>query len=225
MAVKSPNEGHRKRLRQTFRINSIEGMQPHEQIELLLTFSLCRQDTKQLGKALLKRFGSRRGILDAGYEDLIEVEGIGEQTATLITMVGEFARSYETDTMRNTRIMPGRTEAYVAEQIGRKRKECAIVVCLDAKSRILCSRILGEGSATHVSILRRDLVRIALGCEATGVLIGHNHPRGTPMPSQADISEAGRIRKTLEELGITMVDFIVVGEKGETYSILRSGLL
>ena len=57
--------GHRKRLRERFVKNGLAGFAEHEALELLLTLAIPRADVKQPAKALLKRFGSLRGVLDA----------------------------------------------------------------------------------------------------------------------------------------------------------------
>ena len=55
--VRSGHEGHRKRLRQRARATQLEGFQPHEVLELLLTYAIPRQDVNPLAHALIDRFG------------------------------------------------------------------------------------------------------------------------------------------------------------------------
>ena len=70
--------GHRKRLRERFLKNGLAGFAEHEVIELLLTLAIPRADVKQPAKALLGRFGSLRGVLDAPLSELRSVAGVGE---------------------------------------------------------------------------------------------------------------------------------------------------
>ena len=62
--VRSGHEGHRKRLRQRARATQLEGFQPHEVLDLLLTYAIPRQDVNPLAHALIDRFGSLSGVLD-----------------------------------------------------------------------------------------------------------------------------------------------------------------
>ena len=70
--------GHRKRLRERFLKNGLAGFAEHEIVELLLTLAIPRADVKQPAKALLGRFGSLRGVLDAPLSELRSVAGVGE---------------------------------------------------------------------------------------------------------------------------------------------------
>ena len=79
------HKGHRARLRQRFIKAGLEGFAPHEVLELLLTFAIPRRDTNPIAHALIRRFGSLHGVFEAKYAELIKVEGIGEQAATLIS--------------------------------------------------------------------------------------------------------------------------------------------
>ncbi|MDR1668476.1 MAG: hypothetical protein LBR76_00775 [Oscillospiraceae bacterium] len=225
---KSNMRQHERVFHESFHCPSfLEELQPHEQIELLLSFTTNRQDTKEISRRLIKRFRNRRGVLEADYESLISVSGVGKKTALLIMLAGELAREYDAETLNDPQwqLTQDRVERYVTEQIGRKKKECFLVVCLDAKYRIICKQIMAEGSATTVTVLKRDIVKKALVCEAASILIGHNHPRGTPMPSKKDIEAASAIKETLEGFSIHLYAFVIAGECGETYSVLRSGLV
>ncbi len=225
MAKKDTNN-RRKRLLPRPHI-SPERLLPREQVELLLSFSLRRRDIKQLSEKLIQQFENRRGVLDADYESLISIEGISKRTATLIMLTGEMARGYDSDLSADAQwqLTYDRVGTYAAEQIGRMRTECVLIVCLDAKFRILRKKLIEEGTAASVLVMKRGIVKIALECNAASVLIAHNHPRGTPIPSRTDIAGAGRIKKILEELKISLYDFVIVGDGGETYSVLRSGLI
>ena len=61
--------GHRERLRQKLTEHGLDAFLPHEILELLLTYVIPRKDTKPIAWALLKKFGSLSGVLDARSEE------------------------------------------------------------------------------------------------------------------------------------------------------------
>jgi DNA repair protein RadC len=55
---------------------------------------------------------------------------------------------------------------------------------------------------------------VALKCNATAILIAHNHPSGKLLPSEADISITKSIYKCGEILNITLIDHLIVTKEG-----------
>jgi DNA repair protein RadC len=88
------NLGHRKRLRERLLKAGRQGFSDHELLELLLTYSIPRKDTKKIAKVLINRFGSFTAIFDQPRERLIEVKGIGPYTATFFQAIREFMVRY-----------------------------------------------------------------------------------------------------------------------------------
>ena len=85
--------GHRERMRERFiHDKGFENFEDHQILELLLYYSKTRGDTNPLAHELLDQFGSLKGVLEARPEQLMQVNGIGEQQATLISMVVPLTR-------------------------------------------------------------------------------------------------------------------------------------
>lgn len=227
--IENLHEGHRERVRDEYRKLGLP-TEPHKQLELLLFYAQPRSDTNPTAHRLINRFSSLQGVLDAEYHELLSVEGVGKQTATFLSFVGMIAQTYntaETGTPGIPLDTDERVEAFVRDQIGRKPVECVLAAFLDAKRRLICTRITRDtaGSSARVENSRRVIASLALQYRAAGVLIGHNHPNGTAMPSKGDTAEAERISDALRAVGLVLCDFIIAGGDGETYSLVRSGLL
>ena len=128
--------GHRKRLRERFVKNGLAGFAEHEALELLLTLAIPRTDVKQPAKALLKRFGSLRGVLDAPLAELRCVPGIGEVAAIGLHLVREAAALYLQqeseggDVLRN----PTKISDFWRMRIGALKHEVFAVAYLDSAS-------------------------------------------------------------------------------------------
>ena len=91
------HDGHRERLRNRFLTQGLSGFEPVNVLELLLFFSHKRCDTNEIAHRLLERFGSFSGVLNAPYDALCQVEGIGAQSACLIKLVAACAGYYADD--------------------------------------------------------------------------------------------------------------------------------
>ena len=78
------HKGHRDRLKAKYRRAGLEALHDYEAVELMLCYAIPQGDVKPSARALLKAFGSIRGILDADRADLEKVVGIGPHSATLM---------------------------------------------------------------------------------------------------------------------------------------------
>ena len=85
------HEGHRQRLISKL----IEGktlLSDHEILEILLFYAIPRKNVNELAHKLITAFGSLQGCLDADYDSLLTVDGVGPKTATLIVTFGEILK-------------------------------------------------------------------------------------------------------------------------------------
>ena len=81
MSEKGVHDGHRKRMRASFLKRDFNSIPEHEILEILLFYSHPRNDTNGLAHRLIKTFGNLENVLSAPYEELIKVDGIGENAA------------------------------------------------------------------------------------------------------------------------------------------------
>ena len=104
-----------------------------------------------------------------------------------------------------------------------RKNETVILLCLDAKCKKIVCKVLGEGSVNSASISVRRVVEIALGVKATFVVLAHNHPSGVAVPSAEDVQTTKLIARSLNAVGITLTDHIVVADD-DYVSMVQSGL-
>ena len=81
----SIHEGHRDRLRARFLEEGLENITEIQVLELLLFYCIPRKDTNPIAHALLERFGSLPGVLEAPVSELKKVPGMGEASATFLS--------------------------------------------------------------------------------------------------------------------------------------------
>ena len=75
----------------------------HEILELVLMMCLPRKDVKPIGKALLERCGDISGMPDADMEALMEVEGVGQEAATVIKIIKNLLEVYMREKVKKKR--------------------------------------------------------------------------------------------------------------------------
>lgn len=214
------HEGHRQRLRERFRQDGLEGFAPHEVLELLLFYTRARGNVNPLAHRLLEIFGSLKGVLEAPVEQLSAVEGVGEETASLLAMMVPLFRRYELCLCEETRRLRNYKEVmeYCRALLTGLRKERFYVICVSSRMKLLGQRIIAEGDLTEVMAYPRLVVETALNQNAYGVILCHNHPGGEAVPSIGDVDVTRELETMLAKLGISLLDHVIIADSS-TYSM------
>ncbi len=221
----SIHNGHRDRLRARFLKEGLDNFEEVNALELLLFYCIPRKDTNELAHALLSHFGSFHQVLDATPEELMAVPGIGEGTATFLPLISAACRYYRVNQANDVSALDTIEKCgdFLVNYFHSRKNETVILLCLDAKCKKIVCRELGEGSVNSASISIRRVVEIALGVKATFVVLAHNHPSGVAVPSAEDVQTTKMIARSLNAVGISLTDHIVVADD-DYVSMVQSGL-
>lgn len=222
----SIHQGHRERLKNRFRQEGLDNFDEIQVLELLLFYAIPQKDTNPIAHALLDRFGSLAGVLEAPTTDLEQVPGIGAHASTLIALITAAARFYQVRRASTAKILTTVEQCgnYLVPQFFGRRDETVCVLCLDAKCKVLSCRMFGEGSADSTGVPIRNIVAYALSLNASTVVLAHNHPSGIALPSEQDVSVTRLLDAALRAVDIVLADHIIVAD-GDFVSLVQSGLL
>lgn len=209
------HSGHRTRLRTRARNGGLRTFEPHQVLEFILFFSIPQKDTNPLAHELLNRFKTIAGVFNADIEELMQVPGVSEYTATFLTSFPEIFRFYlfssrnKLDSLKERDDVRSYLECYY---MGYK-KETPIVLLLNQDRELITEPIeLSEGGADCSSISVRQIVTVALRHNTSHLILAHNHPAGDAMPSDADILFTQELDCALRLIDIKLIDHYVVGK-------------
>jgi len=162
-------------------------------------------------------------VLDATAEELEKVEGVGKNVSTFLTLITQVGRFYQVKRSQPGEILRTIEQCgnYMVPYFFGREHETVFMLCLDAKCKVLCCKKVGEGSVNSANIPIRRVVEMALGANATTVVLAHNHPSGLAIPSADDIQTTHRVAAALEAVEITLADHIVVS-RDDFVSIVQS---
>ena len=218
------HSGHRDRLKQRFLQQGLDGFTDIQALELLLFYSIPRQDTNPIAHRLLDHFGSLSQVLEASAEELMRIGGISEHTAVLLTLMNQMGRFYLVDRAKRERVLPTIADCarYLQPYFYGRLKETVYLLCLDAKCKALCCKEIGEGGINSAGISVRKVVETAIREGASTVVLAHNHPSGIAIPSPEDVQTTRRIAAALHSVEVILADHIVVAED-DYVSMVQSG--
>ena len=113
---KSVHTGHRERLKKRLaREQTLEGFEPHEILEMLLYYSIPQGDTNPLAHRLIDHFGSLPAVLQASPEELMQIDGVGAHTASLLTFMGPLMTAVRRMAQPQIRMITGSENREVLE--------------------------------------------------------------------------------------------------------------
>ncbi len=212
----NPHTEHRQRVRKEFLENGFSDVTPpHKILELLLFYSIPRRDTNEIAHALLNRFGSLTGVLEAGTKDLMTVKDVGESSAVLLKLMLPLFSRYRGEGIQKGitfKTMNDICDYIKAKYIG-FTKEIFAVTSFNIRGEIVAFDTLNSGDISFVGLSTRSLIEKVLERNAAAVVISHNHPQGHAIPSPEDEEMTKRISALLSTMSIRLLDHIIVSNE------------
>lgn len=216
--------GHRKRMKERFRRSGLDDFHDVNILELLLFYCVPQGDTNPTAHLLLEKYGTLAGVLDAPAEELVKIHGVSDHTATLLTLIPQLCRRYLIERSAPGQILQSTEQCgeYLVPYFFGETDEVVYSLCLDAKCKVLDCRLLFRGSVNSAAISIRKIVETALACNATSVVLAHNHTSGIALPSREDEQTTRTLQTALDAVGILLADHIIVAD-GDFVSMADNG--
>lgn len=183
-----------------------------ELLALFLRVGIKGRSAVELGRDLLERFGSLHGLLGADLARFSAVPGMGPAKFAQLQAVVELAARAMREQMAEGELLnsPDLVRRYLCLTLGRQGHESFSVLFLDVKNRLLACEEMFRGTLTHTSVYPREVVKAALARHAASIMLAHNHPSGSPEPSEADLLLTRALVQALALVDVRVLDHFVV---------------
>lgn len=103
-------------------------------------------------------------------------------------------------------------------------REQLIVCSLNTKNQPTTINIVSIGTLNSSLVHPREVFKPAILGNASSIIIYHNHPSGSPEPSNEDVSITHRLKECGKLLGIDLIDHIIIGDE-RFVSLKEKGIL
>lgn len=222
MEKKNVHKDHRQRVRARYFKEGIGSMADHNIIEFLLFYGIPFKDTNNVAHGLIEKFGDLNGVLEAPKEELMKVNGVGENVAALIRLTHDISLLY--NERKQQRILDDTEKAfipYIEAKYSGERREIVYLLCLDANGKLQRCIKVCDGSPDTAVVDTRAIVETVVRFDSKNVVLAHNHPNGFAVPSLADVKTTEELIPVLDAIGVNLVDHIIVSAD-DTFSMAQS---
>lgn len=200
-----------------------KGAQTLNDVELLAVLigkGTHSHDVLALSRKLIKVIDKKGLALTAG--DILDIEGIGEAKASLISAAFEFVRRrIKPEGMKiqtPTDVLP------LIQHYGDRKQEHFLSVSLNGANEVMSVRVVTIGLINMSHVHPREVFADVITERASSIIVAHNHPSGSLTPSREDISVTRQLKEAGNVLGIKLLDHIIFSHRGY-YSFLEHGEL
>ena len=198
-----------------------------ELISILIGSGSRNESAVELSKRIL---GSVKNNLNAlgklSISQLINFKGIGEAKAISIIAALELGRRRRAeDAVEMIKITSSKMIFEIMQPIiGELPHEEFWIIYLNNSNKIISKSQLSKGGITGTLVDVRLVFKMALEMGATGLILCHNHPSGTLIPSDADKQITKKLKIAGDSLEIKVLDHLIVTEMNY-FSFVDEGIL
>ncbi len=202
----------RDRPREKLAANGASALGDNELLAVVLGAGPRGSSALAVADLVLEATGGLHGLLTCTRDELCQVAGVGSARAAQVLAAVELGR--RTLVRCPPDRLPVRSPRDVAEHLlpeyGGRPVEHFGVVLLDAKHRVLKTRVLFVGTLDRSVVHPREVFREAASARASSIVLFHNHPSGDPTPSADDLALTRRLVEAGELMGIAVLDHVVL---------------
>ncbi len=213
------------RPREKLLARGVDSLSDPELLAILLRNGTLSKTAIDLAREVLKI--SKENLVELGklsLRDLTRIKGIGPAKAVTLLAALELGRRRGSSAAlaKNTAGSSADVAAYLQASLKDYRHEVFGVVFLNRANKINHFEIISRGGITGTVADPRIILKKALEENAVSIILCHNHPSGSLLPSRADEELTLKIKEAARYLDIRVLDHIIVSDEGY-YSFADEG--
>lgn len=188
-----------------------------ELLAIIIRTGTQNSSALDIAKQILERFYQDRQLNFLHHvtlKELMEIDGIGEVKAVKIKCIAELsARMAKQHARHSLSFRDPKTIAdYYMEEMRHEEVEKILLLLLDNQLRLMENILLSKGTVNASLLSTREVFRHALRSGACKIMLLHNHPSGSCVPSRQDMEITHKIARAGEMMDIPLVDHLIIGD-------------
>ena len=207
----------------TSTVDDLEQRIREEELLSKLFSFYCKEaiEANLAAKKLLARFGDLKEIFYTDKYKLSVMVPEEKEVLEVLELLKQLISSILRSRIKNTNVISNRKELldYLKFTMGGLDVEQCRMLLLNTKNIVLADEVVSEGSLEVAPLYLREIVKKVLFYGAAAIIVVHNHPSGSPVPSENDWVITDKIIKACKVFDVSVHDHIIV-TKDSYFSIL-----
>ncbi|MDE3126175.1 MAG: DNA repair protein RadC [Bacteroidota bacterium] len=155
----------------------------------------------------------------------LKIKGIGPAKAVTIAAALELGiRTHSFQHKKDSVITSKDAADYLKAQLQHKTIEMFVAIYLNRANKIIKHEVISTGGITGTVADPRIILRKGIECNASSLILSHNHPSGNLNPSMADKALTQKIKQAAILVDMVLLDHIIVSHEGY-FSFADEGIL
>ncbi|MFB6145087.1 MAG: RadC family protein [Candidatus Nanohaloarchaea archaeon] len=192
--------------------NGVSSLSKSELLSLILRAGTSGKNVKQLSAEILDVY-PLESLAERHPDDLKKFRGVSDVKAGQLLAVGELARRMQNEDRQKIESLTD--AAKMVQDMKFRETELVRVFLLNSGNEILEEREF-EGDVSGASFSSQKIFREALARNAAALVLAHNHPSGRSEPTEQDIRTTESLIEIGRELGVKLLDHIIIGDSVES---------
>jgi len=227
MSIKITDWAVEDRPREKFIQNGTAGLSDAELLAILISSGTKDKSAVDLGRELLGIANNNLNNLGKlTIADLRKVHGIGVARAVTIAAALELGRRRKLSEVqyvpqiRSSKDVSDIFQPLLADLL----HEEFWILFLNRSNKVISRMKLSQGGISGTVTDVRLVMKKAIECLASGIIVCHNHPSGNLNPSESDSKITQKIKEAGNLMDIQLLDHLIISDK-DYYSFADNGVL
>jgi len=186
-----------------------------ELLSIILRTGTKNMNVKEVSNNILSSIKNINELNNIDLSELSKIKGVGIVKAVTLKAsieLGKRVSNVEISNMMKLNNSNKVHDTFKSLFVGLKQEKL-LAIYLDNKKRLISYKIITIGTKDQTIFHPRDIIYNAIKCNASGIIIMHNHPSLDIIPSNADIEMTNNLINSCNIVGIPLLDHLITNTK------------
>lgn len=176
-----------------------------------LSYSMSKEKAQKCIDSLTDNLGLGAIFRCCSLDEIMAIDGMSKNTAVMLKLVSAlYSRSITEKMSVGKKYSDYEIDRFLIGLYLGCAYETIYMLSFDGADRLVGVDMLGEGTEVSSDTYPRKLLASAVRRGAKKVILAHNHPRSSALPSKQDIASTSRLSEILSSGGVTLLCHCVV---------------